>query len=228
MKDIGHRAKQIVFNHTWSVYRKILFWYWITFILIFLAIGFMQQMNIFSNTDLGTAGVWNGAVSIPGYFLFVIGILLTPISLANFVTSGITRKHFTIGTFYLLLIMSAISAIVLTAGFPVEHLLYHLFTSSGNTSQPSLLRFFIEHFLLFVGYFSSGWMIGTIFSRFQWHVGILYTVIAFSPTILMEYMIKQEWNTLASIGELILIAALMLAVNFKLLARIPIKRRSMG
>ncbi|WP_168119727.1 hypothetical protein [Paenibacillus sp. HB172176] len=226
MKDYERKPAGTVFAHLWSAYRKVILWYWMVYILVFIAIGVLFDMDIIPSEELSSSGVWLQSGSIPGYFLFVLGIMLTPLSLANFVSSGVTRKHFTTGSTRMLLIAAALCACIITAGIPAEQFLYSRFIDREILNHPPLLRFLIEHFALFAGYFSSGWMIGTIFYRYPWHLGILYSVIAYCPTLLIETAIKHdEWSTLITIPAMILLCVLMVVVNFMLLRRINIKRR---
>ncbi|WP_141502607.1 hypothetical protein [Paenibacillus luteus] len=234
-------------DHLMYSYRWTIIGYWIVFLMIYIGIGILLNSNIIVDEDMDKVGVWEGASVSPKIFLLVIGILLTPMSLASFVSNGITRRHFVLGVSVSIAAFSAIFAVMMTAGYPIEQLIYdqnnwplelrnpHLFTS---TSQLGWI--FFEYFCLFFTYFGSGWLIGTGFYRFNWRIGVLITLVALLPSIAMEVLLSSDWmgSLMQSVLEVqrtplaalvllaLLILGLIVLVNFMMLRRVAIKRKT--
>lgn len=177
----------------------------------------------------------------------VIGILLTPISLASFVSNGVTRRDFIKGVSVVLSVYAAISALIITIGYPIEQLVYdrygwqlemknpHLFTSAA---QPGWI--FIEYFFLFFAYFGSGWLIGSGFYRFNWRIGMVLSLVGLVPAIAMEVVLSSDWmgTLLQSVLGVartphaivillaVIVGALLVALNFLTLRSVAIKKKS--
>ncbi|WP_138755705.1 hypothetical protein [Paenibacillus sinopodophylli] len=232
---------QLLFTYRWTFIV-----YWIVFIAIFIGIAVVLNHLAPSKEAMDSQSVWEGAANSPKVFLMVIGILLTPLSLASFVSSGVTRKHFIMGIGFFMMVMSAIFAFVMVAGYPIEQMIYdkngwslalnnpHIFTSSDQ-----LIGIFFEYFFLFFAYFGSGWMIGSGFTRFQWQIGIIISVVALLPAMAMEVVLSSDWmgSLMQSVFEVersplaavivlaIIVMASIIGLNYLLIRRVAIKKK---
>ncbi|MGO4545927.1 hypothetical protein AB4Z29_14095 [Paenibacillus sp. 2TAB23] len=234
-------ASELLYTYRWTFIV-----YWIVFIAIFLGIAVFLNTNMFNSEGFDTQSVWEGASNSPKIFLMVIGILLTPLSLASFVSNGVTRKHFIIGGSFLVTLMSAIYALIMTAGYPIEQMIYeqnnwtlalknpHIFSSSDQ-----LAGIFFEYFFLFFAYFGSGWIIGSGFARFRWQLGVIISIAALLPAMAMELVLSSDWmgrlmqtvfeverNPIAVVFVLaVIVMACIVGLNYLLLRRVAIKKR---
>ncbi|MCR2803478.1 hypothetical protein [Paenibacillus soyae] len=233
-----HSALKVA-GSLWSSYRMTLIWFWAIFVVVFLGINFLLLHLGEVDSDMWSEGIWAGSVYSPKIFLFVIGILVTPISLASYVSFGITRKHFVWGSTLMLAGLSLVCAILTAAGFPIERLIYDMTGGSGSLNQPPLLESSLEFFVLCFGYCLAGCMIGNGFYRHDWRIGTIICLLALLPIILMEAIVESgslirfmsysfHSPSLAPWLELILtlaIAAMMLALNFSMLRKVTIRRK---
>jgi hypothetical protein len=234
-------AQQIMYSYRWTI-----IFYWIIFILIYIGVGVLTNSEAIVGSDFEGQEIWESTTISPKIFLLVIGILLTPVSLASFVSSGVTRKHFIGGVSLVLVMISAIFSIMLTIGYPVEQFIYdknnwtlelknpHLFSSS---SEWGLI--FFEYFCLFFAYFGSGWLIGSGFYRFNWKIGTLISVVSILPAMAMEVVLSSDWigNLLQSVLGIertslavvvifaFLVMACIVALNYLMLRRVAIKKK---
>lgn len=239
MKQTGKHPALKVAGSLWSYYRFTLTWHWAIFVVAFVGINILLHRLEVEDVNALSDGIWAGSASSPKIFLLVIGILLTPISLASYVSFGITRKHFALGSILLLIGMSFVSAILMTLGYPIERVIYGMIGETADLVHPPLLQSAAEHLLLFVGYFSAGWMIGSGFYRNDWRIGTVICLLALIPIILMEATAESgglirfmsysfDFPAFAPWLELLLqllIAAIMLAVNYLMLRKVAIRRK---
>lgn len=226
-------------------YRWTLSMYWLIFLVIYIAIGVILRAPAVGY-EMEAQGLWEGASTSPKIFLLVIGILMTPLSLASFVSNGVTRRHFIWGVSGLLVVYSAISAIIMVIGYPIEQWIYdrydwplelgnpHLFK---DASQPWLV--FVEYFFLFIAYFGSGWLIGSSFYRFNWKLAVVLCLVTLLPAMAMESVISADWigsilqkaydierASLAVVIPLALcVVALLLGSVYLLLRQVAVKRK---
>lgn len=117
--------------------------YWLIYIAIFVGLAILKNSNAVIDVEFGLQGVWESASVSPKIFPMVIGIILTPLSLASFVSNGVTRKHFIGGMILVVTAVSTLFGLTMTAGYLVEQFVYnqnhwtlelqnpHLFTSSA-------------------------------------------------------------------------------------------------
>ncbi|MFF2886561.1 hypothetical protein [Paenibacillus sp. NPDC057967] len=227
----------IVASNLWNGYRLSLIGYWIVFVAIFVGIHLGLPINLSKELGVGQ-GIWTGASISPKIYILVIGILLTPVSLSSFVSSGITRKHFVGGAILLSLLMSFISAIVMIIGFPVERLLTDWFGGQEILVTPPLLQSGVEFFLGFLGYFAIGWLIGSSFYRFNWKSGIAISILSLVPIILIEmvsgtgpielfgYTItRPSMSFVVEMLLVLLIVGIIMALNYGMHRTVAIKRK---
>lgn len=226
----------IVSKSLWSGYRASLLSYWIIFVLVFVGINVFLPNNL--SNQMETHGIWAGAGFSPKVYMLVIGILLTPVSMSSYVSSGITRKHFVGGAILFTIPISLISAVVMTLGFPVEQLLRDWVGGKEIMANPSLMQSGVEFFLGFLGYFAVGWMIGSGFYRYNWKAGIVISILSLLPLILIEMVGSTgvmdlfgttfAWPEMPFLVEMLitlLIVAIVIAINYAILRKAAIKRK---
>ncbi|OBZ08710.1 hypothetical protein [Bacillus sp. FJAT-26390] len=235
-----------VAQHLLYTFRWTFFFYWIIFILVFIGLAVLVNEKVIPDGELNLNEIWESVTISPKIFLMVIGILLTPASLASFVACGVTRRHFIRGVTLFMAASSALLAILMMAGISVEQFIYernnwsielqnaHLFTSP---SQLGLV--FVEYFCLFFAYFGSGWLIGSGYYRFHWRNGLLITLVAIVTAVAMDIVLTSKW-----LGELlqsafnaqhtpvaavvllaILVIAIIVVLNDRILRRVAIKKK---
>lgn len=238
MKSRRHPALHVAL-HLWSGYQRTLLRYWIIFTIAFVGINLILRDIGAIDEEFNIYGIWSGASSPPKIFFLIIGIFITPLSLASYISNGITRKHFTSGALLVALGMSLLSTILLNAGYPIERIVVDLFGGFDTLKHPPLVRNAVEHFFLFLGYFCCGWTIGSGFYRFNWRIGMLICLLALVPPMLMEatvssagymqwfsYSIKTPFIAFGlEVVLLLLLSAFSIAVNYWMLRRIAIKRK---
>ncbi|WP_337101022.1 hypothetical protein [Paenibacillus sp. YIM B09110] len=119
-------------------YRWSLGIYWLIFICIYVIIGIVINAPALAGNDIDARGMWEGASTSPRIFLLVIGIMLTPLSIAGFVANGVTRKYFIWGASGLIVVYSAISALIMTLGYPIEKWIYEYYDWEITLNNPHL------------------------------------------------------------------------------------------
>ncbi|REK71440.1 hypothetical protein [Paenibacillus paeoniae] len=227
----------IVAKNLWSGYRISLIAYWSIFTAIFIGIQLGLPIHLSKEMEIGQ-GIWSGAGISPKLYLLILGILLTPLSLSSFVSSGITRKHFVGGAVLFSMLMSLISALIMTVGFPVERLLTEWFGGQEILVKPLLLQVGVEFFLGFLGYFAIGWMIGSSFYRFNWQTGIAVSILSLIPIILIEMVggtgpselfgytfTMPSMSFIVEMLLILLIAVIVMTINYGMHRTVAIKRK---
>lgn len=214
--------------HLWRGYRFSILGFWIVLFAIYFIISVVLRTNgieVNMNNAADIEGSWHGYSTAPKVYLLVIGILLTLASLSSFVANGVTRRHFFQGSSLLLLFFSLISAILITAGYPMEQLVYHLMDDDSKLSHPPLFQTAFEFFLLFFAYFGVGWLIGTGFYRFYWWIGIINCCLALVPIVLLEMTIAGTMQPFYKWALALLLTALPVFVTYAFLRRTAIRRK---
>lgn len=235
-------AQHLIYSFRWTV-----IFYWLIYISIYVASAILTKSDVNIGEDIDALGVWESASVSPKIFLMIIGIMLTPLSLASFVSNGVTRKHFIGGMSLVITVISALFALSITLGYAIEQFIYdqnqwplelqnpHLFTSSAQSGWV-----FFEYFVLFFAYFGSGCLIGSGFTRFHWRMGIMFSLAALLPAMAMEGVLSSDWigkllqsildverNPLAVVVLLaVLVLAFTLGMNYFMLRRVAIKKRT--
>lgn len=176
----------IVFKHLIHGYRVVFLWFWGIVTLAFT--GLMIA--------LATFGVWTGedeaptawglmSHQTPGWFLFVIGILCATTNLQVVIANGITRRAFTLGAFGFFAVSAVLFGLLVMLGHAVELAMFQAndvleqFTVPYPTPTPA--RWLIA-VLTFLGFATSGYLIGLIFYRFPIWLGILLSPLAIVPS----------------------------------------------
>ncbi|MEK3882319.1 hypothetical protein [Paenibacillus sp. PL2-23] len=227
MNKSGQHPALKVAGSMWSGYRVTLIWYWSIFVIVYVGINLLLRHLGEVDESMWGGGIWEGSVYSPKIFLLVIGILVTPVSLASYVTFGITRKHFAWGSALLFVGLSFVCTVLTAVGYPIEQLLYQMAGGTGDLKQPPLLEGSMDYFILSVGYCLAGWLIGNGYYGKDWRVGTIICVAALVPIILME-IIADAGTSFAlwlEVLMLLVVAGLLLAANLFLLRKVRIRRK---
>lgn len=233
-------AKHLCASHT-----RVMLWYWAIFIVAFVVVSIL--LNNFGVMDAEKDMLQSISYS-PKIFLLVLGILLTSLSMPSYVTNGITRKHFATGAILNILFLSFICVILQTVGLYAGGRIYDLLNMEQKWAETALLPSLITSILLYVLYFTYGWLIGSSYYRFGWMLGTGITIVAGIVVIAMEKLLEASYAggqltniTIAGLGKMsfymadlgfavvhviILVAALLLgAANYYVLRNAAIRRK---
>lgn len=155
----------IVFKHLFTLYRKVY--------AIFLAL--LALMLIVSVVNPWHVELWQpGGSAAPPWFVFSMGLTYVTASLPVILAHGITRREYFRGAVSLLLVMSAVAAVVVVAGLGVEGTI-------GSWAQAGRLG--LESFIDCAAYGLSGWLAGIVFYRLSVWIAIACTLLAAMPII---------------------------------------------
>lgn len=224
----------------WSTHRWTILWYWLIFVLVMIVICIFMYSAGPEKIESLDESYWLGSGGFsPKIFLLVIGILMTPVSLASFVSNGVTRKHFVAGSTLLMAALALLSSLVFAAGSLLESLVVDWIGFTVKMEHPPLFRVLVEQFFLFAGYSGTGWLIGSAFYRYHWRVGVIISVLSFVPITVMEILADSAGivklfdfsitppalNFGLSAVLLAVITAALVALNYYMLRKVPIKRK---
>ncbi|MCU6711786.1 hypothetical protein M6D81_24095 [Paenibacillus sp. J5C_2022] len=245
MNRKGQSPVSRVAKHLCASHIRIMLWYWAIFIIAFVIVSIL--LNNFGVIDAEEDMLQSISYS-PKIFLLVLGILLIALSMPSYVTNGITRKHFAMGTMLTILILSVVCAIIQSVGVYAGAWIYDLLNMEQNWAETALFPSLINSILMYVLYFTYGWLIGSSYYRFGWMPGTGITIVAGIVVIAMEKLLEasyaggQQANiTIAGLGKMsfyiadlgfavvhviILVAALLLgAANYYVLRNAAIRRK---
>lgn len=237
-------ALRLMYAYRWTVG-----FYWLIYICTYVIIGILVNSPAVFGDAVDAQGMWEGSSNSPKIFLMVIGILMTPMSLAGFVSNGVTRKHFICGAGILSVVLSAISAVIMTIGYPIEQWIYERLDWPHELNNPHLFTdttqvwaIFAEYFFLFAAYFGTGWLIGGLFYRFNWKLALFLCVFALLPAMAMEIVLAADWagQLLQTVFETerpamgvvlslaLIVTALTFGAAYLLLRHVTIKRKAIS
>lgn len=238
MNSLWSQPVMIVLKHLWRSYRMSLLIYTLIFFVVYMGINVMMNSNIIVSGEGSAEEISKGASMSPKFYLLVIGILLTPVSLAGFVSNGLTRRHFITGSGLFIAAMSLIFAIIIPVCFELGKIVFGALGVAWEQGQ-SLFGKSAEYFFLFLIYFGSGWLIGSLFYQFNWKAAIVLAALAYTPTVLAEMLLGSEglgewlldWTGIGAPAaairhvSLLLVAAVVFLLNKALLSRVAIRRK---
>ncbi|MBH5319997.1 hypothetical protein I6N90_19535 [Paenibacillus sp. GSMTC-2017] len=216
----------IVAHRLFRNYRLLLFVYSLIFLSIFLLINISYSTGLISNPSTTMPEIWDSVSISPNIFLLVLGIMITTLTLSGFVSNGLTRRHFVAGTTLFMLAMSLAFSIIMLIGYPLGNLTLQAFGVPWDLQYPHLLSMILNNIFIFFGYFSTGWLIGSTFYRFNWKVAAPLALISYMPAIGMEWIIEiDNMPYFIKIVILVVVSALIVALNYVMLRRVSIKRK---
>ncbi|MFD0960842.1 hypothetical protein [Paenibacillus chungangensis] len=195
-----------VARHLCASHMRVMLWYWIIFIVVLIVVGAL--LNHFG-VNGGEKDMLQSTSYSPKIFLLVLGILLTSLSMPSYVTNGITRKHFAMGAILNILFLSVICAILQSAGVYAGGWIYGLLSIKQEWGGTALFQSLLTSILLYVLYFTYGWLIGSSYYRFGWMLGTGITIIVGIVVVTMEKLLEafyaggQQTNfTIAGLGKI--------------------------
>ncbi|MFB9329325.1 hypothetical protein ACFFSY_25595 [Paenibacillus aurantiacus] len=168
---------------------------------------------VYDSVALGPIRVsyWDNVFEALNIFAFIVGVRLTYVHLGVLLNHGITRKHAALGTLLYCGAFALVSALLIGAGFAIEHAVYadqpgwneqlkshHLFTSAD--ALPSILA---EYFLLTLYTLLLGHFIATTFYRFGKAAGIVAIIAAINLAVGIEVRFYDNFINLLQEGSLL-------------------------
>lgn len=148
--------------------------------------------------------VWDWAAVSPKYFNVAVGIMLTPVALTTLVAHGVTRRTFAIAGSVFLVAVAAGTSLFWALAYLVEHAIFSVadlpqtLTSFHVFHTPTQTGLVLaEYFPLILAHQTTGWLLGTSFTRFGLWGGIAFLPVALLPVAITEMLLLTQW-----IGEL--------------------------
>lgn len=191
-------------------------------------------------SDAYVQDIWDSALSTATIFFLVIGIMITPGLLSSYVVNGMTRKHFAAGMMLCALLFAAAYSILVGAVQFIGRKMVFGAGDSWTTELPAGFAGFLLNFALYFLFIAAGWLIGTLYYRFNWKWATLMSVAAFIVASTGQLILEEKpspegflagvknWMV-ASMGTqfmtLLFMYALLLGVNYFVLRRIPIRQK---
>ncbi|MFE0145599.1 hypothetical protein ACFWY5_00530 [Nonomuraea sp. NPDC059007] len=154
----------------------VAFFAWAAYLVA--VIGITLAIHFFGNL---TQSVWEQAGQLPRWVVLFVGVAMVRQFLPLFIASGQTRRQFGFMAAITTALYTPFVALLMTAGFLVERMLYmiierpqsleraHLFT---DVTQVPLV--FLEHTVEFMAWITAGMFVGAGFYR--WQAGGLLTI----------------------------------------------------
>ena len=217
---------------------------WIGFTLTILGITFA----IAALAEV-TQSIWEPASQVPRWFAFAMGVHLAYGVMPLHIAHGQTRREFARQAVVLMLMFAAATAVLMTAGFVIERVVYaiadwpqtlteeHLYSS---TSDYPLI--YLEHLLVMLVWMAGGALIGASFYRggalggLMIGVGIvaagltgwvLGSVQGWGPGQLLQRALESDAPPLfVSVVAVLGIAAGLLALTWRVVRDIPLKNKT--
>lgn len=231
----------IVAGHMLRNFRIPLLMYAAILTLVVWTLEYLRIIDILPMDDGIYGDIWNGASDSPKIFALVIGITAVPLTLASFISNGLTRRDYFRGQVLFMLTMALLSLIAIQLSFAAGHaVLTALEGASELARNPFQGEIMLESFMLFLIYFGSGMLIGLIFYRFDWRLGVLLAVLAYGAAILGELAFELDnpgegWGRNFEAIPLslpvqallaLLVWGIILLLNFYTIRRVVIKRKA--
>lgn len=150
-------------------------------------------------TGRATGSVWEHAGG-PVRWVFIFGLVITPMMLPPYLAHGVTRRTFTWAAALASGLLVLLTSAFLALGFLVERAVYaaldapqtldgrHLFT---DPVQVHLVL--AEYALLASGYLVAGWLVGSAYYRFGGWRGSLALPLTAAPALVVEVLLGAGW-----------------------------------
>lgn len=184
-----------VLKMLWQVTHQVILGYLLVMIVTFSLVG--VGFAIFGQIE---QSVWDWAAQSPKYFNVAVGIMITPAALTVLVAHGVTRRVFAVAGSIFLAAVALGMGLVWAVAYLVEHAIYaaadwpqvlsttHLFHSP--TQSWAVVG---EYFLLVFAHQTTGWLLGTSFTRYGWWGGITFMPVALLPAVAAELLLLTQW-----------------------------------
>jgi hypothetical protein len=213
--------------------------------LLIIAGGVAVGLWLWSDVD---NSIWEDMIQIPRWYAFVMGIFLGSKLLPMNITHGRTRKDFAKEAAVFILVLSLWIAILISAGWLLETVLFRIadwpqtLSSDHLFSRPTQVPLVIlEYWFIFGIWLAFAAFIGAAFYRFDWN-GLVLLIPAVIPVSLAETSIGQTWGPLtlldrwfsfdgpnsnvASAAIALGSFALLMAMSWPVIRDVPIRRKS--
>jgi hypothetical protein len=181
-------------------------WWSIMFTTLVLLVASLQIFGPWI-VDADYASAWSLAVNAaPGWFFFVIGILLAGTYLPVGIAHGITRRDFVISAGLFGLISAGLFELMKVIGLLLEALAYNIFGIMDKITEPfpwPTLGGALIDVLKYLGFLSSGWLVALVFYRLRIWWALLLTPFATIPLSAgMEFSsyVPQWWAVVAIVA----------------------------
>lgn len=173
-------------------------WWSIMFVVLALLVVSLKVFGPWI-VKTGYASVWSLPVNAaPGWFFFVIGIILVSTYLPVGIAHGITRRDYAIGAGLFALASAVLFELLKIVGLLLEVLAYELFGIMDEITEPypwPTLGGSLLDTLGYLGFASSGWLIALVFYRLRIWWALLAAPFAAIPLSSgMELKFDLHWS----------------------------------
>lgn len=143
--------------------------------------------------------IWERAIQVPRVFLLVWGIYQTALYLPLVIAHGHTRREFALQRVLLVPAYTLLFAILMAAGFVIEHVVYgavgwphELASDKVLFDAPLQVPWIVLHyFLTLAAWVTAGGLLGAAFYRSGW-LGVLSIPLASSMVASVENLLDNE------------------------------------
>ena len=206
------------------------YWVFLWPIGIVAAVATVLGLVVDSLADQPTGSAWEYG-SGPVRWVFIFGLVVTPMVLPAYLAHGVTRRTFTWATTFAAGLLALFTSAFLAAGFLVERAVYTFLDAGHALDGPHLFTdpvqvhlALAEYALLTSGYFVSGWLVGSAYYRFGGWRGTLALPLTIAPAPAVETLLGTGWFGLAPAGpDLPVVAAILLAAAVVGLALVALR-----
>ncbi|HZM78535.1 MAG TPA: hypothetical protein VFC19_22645 [Candidatus Limnocylindrales bacterium] len=159
--------------------------YWGIMLLVLAAL--VTSLKVFGLwiVEAERASAWALAANVaPGWFVFVIGIILASVYLPVGIAHGITRRDFAIGAGLFAVATSVLFELMKIAGQLLEALAYNMFGIMEEIAEPypwPTAGGALTEVLGYLGFMCSGWLSALIFYRMRIWWALLVAPFAAIP-----------------------------------------------
>jgi hypothetical protein len=175
--------------------------YWGVMLLVLALLVTSLEMFGLWVLDAEGASAWALAVNVaPGWFVFVIGIILASTFLPVGIAHGITRRDFARGAGLFALATAVLFALLKIVGQLLEALAYNVLGFMEEITEPypwPTPGGALTDVLSYLGFMISGWLFALIFYRFRvWWALLLapFAVIPLSSATEMGVRLNLHWS----------------------------------
>lgn len=131
------------------------------------------------------------------WVVFAAGVQTTATFLRMFVTRGVTRRRLGQASLLAMVAITALGVSVGVVGYLVERWFFrgngwpHVLNEFGPIAMGDLWRLALEHVVIMVTYYLSGWLVGAAFVRFGAPLAVPLIVPALVPVGIVELAMSR-------------------------------------
>lgn len=186
-------------RHLLRRFRLVYGIYWGVMLLVLVAL--VTSLEVFGPwvVDAERASAWELAANVaPGWFVFVIGIMLASTFLPIGIAHGMTRRDFALGAGQFAVATAVLFALLKIVGQLLEALAYNMLGIMGEITKPypwPTLGGALVDVLGYLGFMSSGWLFALIFYRLRVWWALALAPLAMIPlSSAMEMNLNLHWS----------------------------------